>query len=144
MALVTADLRLDFGDLPQASHEDVTRAVWRAHHLPHNVDRVLDLPATEPAVRVKRELLTHMDDDRDPRRRRAAFTLLHRLNEELAGEHAPALESARRDVDRARQGLNNAALTRRRDWSCLLHPAERLIDLRKHVESNRGQLEASP
>ena len=130
MALVTADMYLDFGDVPSNGPAGLAHAVWHAHHLPHNVDRVLSLDAAHPTVRAKRELLAAMDDDRDRKRRRAAFHLLHRLNAELVEAHPEAMAEAERAVERARIGLANAAIARRRDWSFLLHDADQLAGLR--------------
>ena len=54
-----------------ASYEaDLDRALWWAHHVPHNVDRALALGNGEAAE--KRELLAHMRDDQDRRRKAAA------------------------------------------------------------------------
>src|SRR5690606_13521018 len=93
---------------------------WLAHHLPHNVDRVLNLDGD--VVERKRALLAHMDDDRDKNRRRDAFASLHAINAELARQHAPALERARLQVERARVGLANEATLAKRDWCFALYP----------------------
>ncbi|MEM8737114.1 MAG: hypothetical protein AAGG38_01370 [Planctomycetota bacterium] len=121
MAVVTADARLEF-DAPTASPRDLERAVWWAHHLPHNLDRELGL--TGSPAREKQALLDQMDDDRDPRRRRAAFEVIHQINRQLADAHPEALAAARRRLDRARAGVVNARVTRKRDWPFLLYPAE--------------------
>lgn len=130
LAVVTADLHLEF-DAPVNTAADVRRAVWAAHHLPHNLDRVLNLD--EPLAREKRELLAHMDDDRDKKRRRAAFEAIHRINRGLAAAHPEPLAAARRDLERARAGRANAAVARRRDWSFLLYSAEQLETLRQRL-----------
>ena len=127
MAVVTADLHLDF-DAPVNDAATLRRAVWRAHHLPHNLDRELGLDST-PA-REKQELVKHMDDDRDKKRRRAAFALIHQINAELAAAHPEALAAARHDLEAARHGVANAAIARRRDWSFLLYRPEQLETLR--------------
>ena len=129
MAVVTADLQLSFDQVPVNGRERLRDAVWFRHHLPHNLDRVLDLDPGDPRVRAKRELLATMDQDRDKPRRRAAFTLLHRLNEELAQRHPDALADAERSVAAARAGLANARIAGRRDWSCLLYPPASLAEL---------------
>ncbi|MEM1109121.1 MAG: hypothetical protein AAGH99_10595 [Planctomycetota bacterium] len=131
MALVTADVTLDFGDVPVNTPADVERAVWRAHHLPHNLDRELGLD--HPSIREKRELLQHMHDDRDKRRRRAAFDRIHRINRELADEHGQALAEAQQAVETARLGVANARLARKRDWPFLLYPPSQLETLRQQI-----------
>ncbi|MEM9882890.1 MAG: hypothetical protein AAF800_08230 [Planctomycetota bacterium] len=136
MAVVTADLHLTFGDLPVNGPEELARAKWYAHHLPHNVDRVLGLPADDPDVRAKRELLEHMDDDRDAGRRRSAFTALHRINKGLVKRHADALAEAGRAVDRADAGVANAATAGRRDWPLACYPAEALAALVSRLEAS--------
>ncbi|MEM9419762.1 MAG: hypothetical protein AAGA25_12035 [Planctomycetota bacterium] len=142
MALTTADLYLDFGDLPVNTPEDVERAVWRAHHLPHNLDRELGLEST-PA-REKRELLERMHDDRDKQRRRAAFELIHQINGELADEHDQLLAEAKQAVETARLGVTNARLARKRDWSFLLYPPSQLETLRQQITYPLGDPAGEP
>ena len=113
IAVATADRRLSF-DAPVGTPHDHRRAVWRAHHLPHNPDRVLGLSG--PLVDEKQHLLAHMHDDRDKPRRRAAFQRLHDINAELRQQHPQAIEEARAAVRRARQGVSNATIAQRRDW----------------------------
>ncbi|MBI1335652.1 MAG: hypothetical protein GC164_01670 [Phycisphaera sp.] len=126
MAVVTADLTLDF-DVPLATPRDYEKALWRRHHLPHNLDR--DLQLNSHAVRRKRELLAHMDDDRDRPRRQAAFRELHRINEEWVSQNPGALEEAQREVVRAELGLSNAGTAGRRDWCWALYPPKRIGEL---------------
>lgn len=131
MAVVTADVHLDF-DAPVNDGAALRRAVWKAHHLPHNLDLALglqDSPPESPA-REKRELLEHMDDDRDKKRRRAAFELIHQINADLAAAHPEAIVAAQHELESARHGVANAAIVRRRDWPFLLYPREKLETLR--------------
>ena len=114
VAVATADARLAFPGVAVAEPADVTRAVWFAHHLPHNLDRHLKLTGARASE--KHKLLRHMDDDRDPRRRRVAFTRLQQLNAELAAAHPDALQRARAAAHAARRGVRHAAVARRRDW----------------------------
>jgi hypothetical protein len=132
MAVVTADLFLDF-DAPVADHAALRRAVWWKHHLPHNLDRHLGL--TGSPAREKRDLLKHMDDDRDPARRRAAFTLIHRINAGLAQQHPGPLAEAQRQLRRAEAGVVNAAVARRRDWPFLFYPEKARQALRQAIET---------
>jgi hypothetical protein len=126
MAVATADLYLDF-DAPTGGEAQRRRAVWRAHHLPHNLDRELGLDGELAAE--KRRLLEHMDDDRDRIRRRAAFRRVHAINRELAERHRGVLVEARRAVERAEAGVANAAVAGRRDWSFLFYPEGALAEL---------------
>lgn len=130
MAVATADLYLDF-DAPVSDRDELTRAVWHAHHLPHNIDRELRLDDT-PA-REKRELLARMDDDRDKARRRAAFEVIHRINDDLAAAHPDAVAAARHRLDRAHAGLANRAIAAKRDWCFALYPERKLQALRHAI-----------
>ncbi len=123
MAAVTADVFLDLG-APVADRAELDRVVWRMHHLPHNLDRVLSLNGE--AVQRKRELLEHMDDDRDKIRRRTAFRELHQVNRELGEQNPQAMASARRALDMAKAGVGNARIARRRDWCFALYPPDSL------------------
>ena len=134
MAGVTADVFLNFS-APVADSADLTRAVWRRHHLPHNLDRVLTLNGQ--AVQRKHELLAHMDDDRDKARRREAFRELKKINRELMQIYTDKLQGADRALDLARAGVVNAAIARRRDWCFALYPPESLQGLRRLIESGR-------
>lgn len=128
MAGATADVFLNLG-APVADRAELDRAVWRRHHLPHNLDRELGLDGD--MVEQKHDLLAHMDDDRDRARRREAFKKIHRINDELAERHADALDAAGRDLDLAQVGVRNARIARRRDWCFALYPPDSLHALRR-------------
>ncbi|MEX0653888.1 MAG: hypothetical protein WD534_15765 [Phycisphaeraceae bacterium] len=130
-AVVSADLRLPFADVPVADEATWARAVWFRHYVPHNVDRVLGVDG--PAVQRKRGLLAQMDDDRDRKRRRRAFEQLHAINADLLDQHPDLLVEADRQLDDARQGLLNARLASRRDWSFPIYPPRCLQALRTTV-----------
>ncbi|MCC7409747.1 MAG: hypothetical protein IT442_16905 [Phycisphaeraceae bacterium] len=130
MAVVSADVHLDL-EAEAATPADVRRAVWRAHHLPHNLDRELGLDG-EAAGR-KAELLTAMDQDRDHRRRSRAFAEIHRINNAWARQHADEIERAQSAVDRARLGVANAATAHRRDWCFGLYPRKMMAELAASV-----------
>lgn len=136
MAGATADVHLDLG-APVAGRAELDRAVWRRHHLPHNLDRELGLD--NDTVQQKRELITHMDDDRDRARRREAFKKIHQINDDLAGQHADALQAAERDLHLARIGVKNARIARRRDWCFALYPPESLQALRRTLQGDAVQ-----
>lgn len=120
LAVATADRRLKF-DAPVHTPADVERAVWHAHHLPHNPDRVLRL--TGPLVDEKKNLLAHMHDDRDQARRGAAFRRLHAINAALCTQNAPPIKDAKAAVWRTQQGVTNAAIAHRRDWPFVFYDA---------------------
>lgn len=126
---VSADVRLDF-DAPVCDrHERDAAVAWR-HHLPHNLDRALDLDLE--AARRKRDLLAHMDDDRDRRRRAASFQEIHAVNRALAAAHPEAIRAADRRLAEARNGLANHHIALRRDWCFALYPQDDLLALARH------------
>ena len=129
MALATADLTLDLPG-PTATPQEHRRAVWLAHHLPHNLDRIQSVAAAHPElVAEKADLLAHMHDDRDRRRRRAAFERLHTLNAALADAHHVLIDRAQRQRRQTELGLRNAALSARRDWPFAIYPDESIAAL---------------
>ena len=134
MAVVSADLHLQF-DAPVADGGELSRAVWWAHHLPHNLDRLpqLDAGAAKRARR-KAVLLASMDDDRDHRRRRVAFDEIHAINRELAKLHPEPIAEASRQVDRARAGLANRSVAAKRDWCFGLYPGDQLAELSAQID----------
>lgn len=129
-AVVTADVHLDF-DAPVTNGAELTRRIWCRHHLPHNIDRVLGVDG--PLVSEKRRLLDHMDDDRDKRRRASAFRRIHQINAALVERHADAVREADQQLQRARVGITNAAIARKRDWCFALYPPEKLHALREAI-----------
>lgn len=134
MVLATADLRLPF-EAPHAEPQELTRAAWYAHHLPFNLDRVLRLDERDDRVRRKRELLAHMDNDRDRVRRAAAFAEIHRINDELSRRYRDAIVEAGRRLRETRLGAANRAIAGRRDWFFALYPAAHLQNLRRTIAS---------
>jgi len=129
MVVVSADVRLPF-DAPVASETDYRDAVWRAHHLPHNVDRALGL--NSPEATRKQRLLATMNDDRDRGRRRVAFDEIHKVNANLVATYPDVIAEAIRDREIAKCGLANHAIARRRDWCFAIYPD--LKPLRLEVE----------
>ena len=121
MAVVTADVHLQF-DAPIANRDELVRAHWRAHHLPHNIDRELNL--SEPRTLEKCRLIEGKGLDRDQRRR--AFERIHAINLQLAAEHADVVKAARDELTRARAGVANHAVATRRDWFFGLYPDAQL------------------
>jgi len=132
IALATADLHLDF-DVPLTQRGERERAVWFRHHVKDNVDRYTQVDPA-PAAR-KRELLAHMDDDRDRKRRRAAFDEIHRINDALCRQHPEVIEEADAALARAETGVQNRRIASRRDWFFGLYPQAKLDDLKAAIES---------
>ncbi len=130
LGVATADLHLQF-DAPSASQADLQHAVWYRHHLPHNLDRELQLSGSQPDE--KQQLLSEMDRDRDAKRRRTAFLRLQEINGHFQREHNEAIEAAQTALDRTRLGLTNAQIVKRRDWCFAIHPPESLNALRLEI-----------
>jgi len=130
MAVVSADLHLNL-DAPLADVAELRRAQWFAHHLPHNLDRVLALDG--PAVQEKRTLLATMNAHRDRACRFATFAQIHRINRHLAAEHPQAIERASQELVRARAGVANRAIAARRDWCFALYPFQQLARLAQNL-----------
>lgn len=133
-AVVSADVYLPF-DVPVATQAQRAHAQWLSHHLPHNLDRLVDSRDSAEARlrREKRALLDHMHDDRDKRRRSKAFKRIHAINAELRSRHTRALEEAARRLQDARVGVRNAAIASRRDWFFALYPDTQLQALRQQI-----------
>lgn len=126
MAVVTADVRLQWDEtvVPVADAEQLRRAIWFAHHLPHNVDRVLGLEG--PLAQAKRQVLQRMAQSNDRPEKAGLFERLHEINDALCDAHAEAVEDAEQRVESARQGLRNRMLARRRDWPFVTYPSTSL------------------
>ncbi|MCC7146569.1 MAG: hypothetical protein IT443_08995 [Phycisphaeraceae bacterium] len=128
--VVSADVFLSL-PAPVAEPADLVQARWRVHHLPHNLDRVLNLSG--PQVQRKRSLLATMDQDRDRHRRKEAFADLHRLNQEFVEQHPDAIRAAFASLETARTGLANRAVAQRRDWCFALYPPTTLRQLTEEI-----------
>lgn len=133
VVVATADVRVDFA-VPVAEPEEVRRAVWRRHWLPHNLDRALGLSGE--AVQRKRSLLDRMGDDRDRRRRARAFRELSEINAGWVEQHRGEIEAADSEAARAQAGLANRASARRRDWALAVYPDEALARLWRAVQDS--------
>lgn len=125
-AVASADVRLDFG-VPVVDEDELQRAAWRVHHLPHNLDREVDSGGvdTEAAAR-KRWLVEHMNDDRDRRRRAAAFEEIHRINRQLGAAHRAVVTQAQEEFQRAKLGAANRDVAMKRDWCFALYRREEI------------------
>ena len=125
MALATADVRLGF-DAPVADRDDVARAVWYRHHLPHNVDRILGEPDPRKAALFNAKGA-------------AAYDRLHRINADLAVGHPELMREADDRLRRARIGVANAAVAGKRDWCFALYPPDSLRALAEQIAHSFGQ-----
>lgn len=130
--VVTADVKLNF-DVPVADRKEIDQAAWWAHHLPHNIDRVLKLDG--PQVESKRQLLANMNDDHDRIRRSAAFAKIHQINNSLAKEHRDVIDKSLRRLSEAKIGQANQRIAYRRDWCFALHPPSQIRDLIQAIKA---------
>ncbi|MEM7577913.1 MAG: hypothetical protein AAF328_10620 [Planctomycetota bacterium] len=134
-AVATTDLVLDLPG-PTADRDELARAVWWEHHLPHNVDRYPGVEAAHPElVAEKAGLLAAMLSDPDRKRRRAAFNRIHAINATLTDAHHVLIDQAQKARRRAEAGLANAAIRRKRDWCFALYPQDSLRALRDAVRA---------
>lgn len=140
--VASADVFLPM-DVPTADENDVRRAVWWAHHLPHNVDRAV--PVNDwTLARWKHDLLEQLRTpyDRADRierhRRRDLFKQLHRVNDALVAAYPTVIEQSRANLTRARTGLANRAIARRRDWCFALHSSPSLGRLRAAIHGEKS------
>ncbi|QQE10800.1 hypothetical protein JD969_15005 [Planctomycetota bacterium] len=135
MVVATADMYLDF-DVPNCGLDELQAAVWWAHHVVHNVDRVDGVVNDGDGMLVEEKisLLGHMNDDRDRRRRRAAFRRIHEINDSLVDRHHDLVEAAEKRLADAKAGVKNRELAKRRDWSFVLYSKGDLMKLREMVE----------
>jgi len=131
--LVSADLHLPF-DVPIAHANDMIRAKWWKHHLPHNLDRVLNLKG--PQVARKHILLQQMNDDRDRARRAGAFREVHAINMELIHRYPETLSEAQRKMNDTQLGVANRDVAAKRDWCFALYPSEQLHALARRLSSS--------
>lgn len=132
MAMVTADLHLTF-DVPVADRSELAAAQWWHHHLPHNLDRALELDGD--IVDTKRALLKEMDMDQNRVRRRIAFDEIHAINDELGQRYPALLGQAQRRLEDARGGVRNRRVTQKRDWCFALYPTDQLHLLSRRLET---------
>ncbi|MEM9416496.1 MAG: hypothetical protein AAGA29_13620 [Planctomycetota bacterium] len=132
LTVVSADVTLDL-EVPVATSAELEKTVWLRHHLPHNVDRFAEDPATlDPALLAeKRAILAGDPADHDSSAKRETGRRLRTINRALADAHTELLTDAAAAVARARQGLANARIANRRDWCFQLYPPEKLAALRQ-------------
>ena len=145
--VATADVHLELPGVPMADGEAVARARWRVHHAPHNVDRLLKLDdaLTREKRRVLGGVLAPAARGATSRlQRRLAFAHLHLINARLASAHGQVVDAARAELGRARVGLANAAVARRRDWPFFLYGEQVLAELGRGVEAALAGVAAIP
>jgi hypothetical protein len=130
MALATADLYLQF-DAPAGGSAELARAIWWAHHLPHNIDRhVGGLSAAERKLaEQKLRIIEGMHADADRVRRARDFAHLHQINDALVNAHRKVVAQSQHALRDARKGLSNQRMAHRRDWCFALYPQQDLSEL---------------
>jgi hypothetical protein len=128
--MVSSDVYLDLA-VPVADRREVVSAKWYRHHLPHNIDRVLQLGGA--AAMEKQQLLKHMHDDRHRPRRRQAFEKIQRINGDLARAYPHLLTEADQRLEQARMGMANRRVASKRDWCFALYPPHKLLALRQAI-----------
>lgn len=136
MAVVSADVCLSF-DVPIMTSDEARHAVWFNHTLPFNVDRYVEINDDNDVALQdeKRELLDRMNDDRNKRRRDAAFKRIHAINDELKARHLDPLRAAKQQAEDARLGVNNLAVAHRRDWCFALYPTDQITRLAEQIHA---------
>lgn len=130
-AVVSADVHLQF-DAPVSEVDDLARAHWYRHHVPFNVDRLLQLDGPLPAQ--KRRLIEQARNDESRRRRWLAFREIHRINDRLAAIHPEVVREAEQRLAAATQGWANRRVATKRDWCFGLYPPATLESLRNAIE----------
>ena len=133
MATVSADLHLSF-DVPVNDRAAWQRAIWWAHHLPHNLDRVLHLQ--DEMAQEKQRLLGQLSTLSDRTKKAQAFARLHQLNGEWTQSFAPLVEQSREQVERHHAGLANLALAQKRDWPVAWYPQESLQTMHRYFQES--------
>jgi len=139
MAVVTADVRMDFPGVPVATKSDLERAVWYAHHLPHNLDRHLPTEAIDDELAArKRALLKERTTDTNPKSRRRSFDEMHRIDAALVKQNAEIVRLAEAQVERARDGVDNEEVASKRDWCFALYDEAVIDELMREIEKAMG------
>lgn len=126
MVVASADITLDF-DVPVNDFKQLQKAIWWKHHLPHNLDRALNLKSRQATQ--KHHLISHMNDDRDKTRRAMAYKNIQSINRELAHANPDPIRDADTAVKLATQGLCNQQIAQRRDWCFAFYPPRDLKTL---------------
>ncbi len=135
--MVSADVTLDFA-VPVAAPADLQRAIWWAHHLPHNVDRALQLH--NGIANQKRVLLQQLATSTDRSEKARAFAQLHQLNTQLADDFAPLIQTSLTQVQQAQIGVANRGLARKRDWPVCWYPTATLQALANRLREGVSAL----
>lgn len=138
-AVISADLYLPL-DVMTAEAAHLTRSIWYQHHLPHNLDRELkvDSDAIRELAERKQHLLEHMHDDRNPKRRKAAFKEIHAINDALAKQHPKAKHKLKEAKDRVwanQVGVRNLGIKTKRDWPFAIYKETALQDLAQSIRT---------
>ncbi len=124
--MVSADVTLDFA-VPVAEPAQLHRAQWWAHHVPHNVDRALQLQ-NGLAVE-KRALLQQLASSTDRIEKARVFAQLHAVNAQLADDFGGLIQASQMQVQQAQTGVMNRVLAHKRDWPLCWYPPAKLAAL---------------
>jgi len=125
MVIASADVFMSF-DVPVADRAAYERAVWHAHHLPHNLHR--RYPEHQLSLE-KQQLLDQMTAGRDKKRRAGWFRRIHQINDTLAAEHTGLIQQSRDQLASAKVGMLNRHIAAKRDWPFILYEQEQLDEL---------------
>ncbi len=135
-AIVSANVYLPFKE-PVATVEDLCHEIWRAHWLPHNMDRALQLQGE--SVNRKWQLIQDMDMDRNRQRRKKAWQEINAINHALVECHTDVIEKSQAALEQARVGLKNKSVSNKRDWPAVFNDLEQL----SHMFHSREQEHAN-
>jgi len=134
VTVVSADLYMNF-NVPLADRKQLDHALWYRHHLPHNINRYVNInPTLKPLVQRKMQLIQHMNDDRDRNRRQQAYHDIQETNRMLAAAYDDEIGRADQNLETARIGLANSRIARKRNWCFAFYDAKQLQELSREFE----------
>ena len=135
MTAVSADLPMNFS-VPVADHDKLHHAQWWSHHIPHNLDRTTSNKHTPHRLTLeKRNLIDHMNDDRNPIRRATAYQRIHQINAQLAKIYPHVLTDAANRLTHAQIGVLNHKIATKRDWCFALYDPSQIQSLERELIS---------
>ena len=102
-------------------------------HLPPRVDDHRVSPGSAAAV-----VGAALRRRADRLHRRELFKQLHRVNDALAAAHSTIIAQAHADLDCARIGVANRAITQRRDWCFALYSSHSLMELLEALHDEKA------
>ncbi len=138
MAVVSADVYLDFGLAADTTTQDVSDARWDLQHLKYNLDRV---PGVEASAALAEKLAILAEIESYPRRsgeRYAAYLRLQAMNERLRVEHTAVLDGARQEILQRKQAVAQRDILTDRTWAFPLLGCDVLLALRARLTREFG------